>query len=200
MTLVLHCLPHSSIPPFPHSPSAPSLTQTYMNAPRPPVWQLSSHHPDTTDASSASTPADPDQPTARCSLGANYMPHNFCTRGISSPQSWCTATMYSTHVPEQTAPPSHKTSAAHLDLFKSHNQFPPDTEKHELNFQRPLFISNERHRTPSTKWHLSEKSVTLTTARLVLLSSRCNVDTETQARTALGRGFLTYRIRASERS
>lgn len=58
-----------------------------------------------------------------------------------------------------------------LYLFKSYNQSFPQTQKtHELNFQRQLFISNEWHWAPLTNWHLSEKCVTLTTARLVRLS------------------------------
>lgn len=77
-----------------------------------------------------------------------------------------------TRVPEQTVQLTHKASAAHSYLFKGYNQSSPQTLKtHELNFQRQLFISNERHRAPLTNWHLSEKCVTLTTARLVRLSN-----------------------------
>lgn len=90
---------------------------------------------------------------------------------ISTANKLAQSELQLTRVPEQTLQLTHKASAAHLYLFKGHNQSFPQTQKtHELNFQGQLFISNERHRAPLTNWHLSEKCVTLTTARLVRLS------------------------------
>lgn len=76
----------------------------------------------------------------------------------------------------------HKGWPTPVELFKSHNPFPPKhTKMRQLNFQWSLFISAEWHPTLLTCRHLSEKYVTRT--------CQARTQTHTYRKTAAGLQF-----------